>query len=468
MIQTHPEFESLLTPFLKPNGEKKTEELLRRKLSQLSGCEIGRKLGASNGRLEELPLTTYAFYQPFYENPQPSAFMAPIETYIKTMTSGSQGKPKWYLQQAALFKDSAQTFAAVLTLSTFDGEQLTAKPGDVLFAMAAPKPFAGAFMVEHFVQNYHKLFKMIPETPLDPANQVMQMVQRSREVSIVFLPLPILMNMVLPRVRDLRLKGYLTMDTSAGYLADEIKKTLGARPTTSYASTETSMVAIPSLEYTMGFILDQTKCFFEFIPEKKSLAADGDRISGVETLRISEVEKGSRYQLVATPFSSEITRYLTSDIFECLADGDSILSVDQPVFKFASRVGTDIALHNFTRINEGELITALKTAGIKHVDFTARWEASGSLEYMTLYIETEETTSKQEVEDTIHQKLLEMDRDYAMLSRLFAYKPLRVTLLSKGTFAKYLGERTGTIKPERLAMKQENFQRLLNISETMK
>ncbi len=177
-----------------------------------------------------------------------------------------------------------------------------------------------------------------------------------------------------------------------------------------------------------------------------------------------EVEKGRRYQLIVTPFYNDLTRYIMPDILECISKTDETINSDLPVFKYYARSDRVIVLHNFTRINEEELISIMKDSGIPFVDFTARRELDGSREYLSLYLELSEKMNMTEIHRLLDKSLLEFDRDWKDLSAFMNYTPLKITLLKKDTFKKFLHNKEGMARIQRIGMREERLQQLLSYS----
>jgi hypothetical protein len=177
-------------------------------------------------------------------------------------------------------------------------------------------------------------------------------------------------------------------------------------------------------------------------------------------LEMMDVEKGKKYQLVATPLKNDITRYVMPDVFECVDLGDDVLDTNIPVFRYHVRADRLIMLHNFTRIVENELIDVLHSVGVPFVDFTTRKVSEGVHDYLELYIELKSREDEAALAKRIDDKLTEVDKDWRDVSAFLKYSPLRVKLLPKGSFNRYLASQTGMPRVERIGMSDERFERL--------
>ncbi len=253
----------------------------------------------------------------------------------------------------------------------------------------------------------------------------------------------------------------MSQDRSAEVLKDEIKKLTGTYPKTTYGSTETMYASIPSIQYPGGFLFDWRIIYTEFIPEENAIDVEGETESPeIEAVPIDQVEKGKRYQLISTPFKTDMTRYVMPDVMECIAYSDDILQTEFPVFRYYARGDGILVLHNFTRIAEEEIIEVLASEKIPYVDFTARRELEGSRDYLNLYIELKEPMTAENVKEVVHRRLLEYDKDWRDLSNFLSYVPLKVTLLPKGAFSRYLAKQKGMPKVIRVNMQDDKLDNL--------
>jgi hypothetical protein len=258
------------------------------------------------------------------------------------------------------------------------------------------------------------------------------------------------------------LKGLFCIDTAiAGAYFNEITEAMGTPPTTAYGSTETLFCSVPSLEHPLGFFLDWRRGIFEFIPIKQEEPYD-------KMLTLSEVKVGQVYRIIFTSLETELTRYDIRCSFECIAKGDNILGIESPIFKFHSRLEKTISLHNFTRINEDELITVFNESGIQYVEFMTRTNLINGLEYLTIYLETTKSTDMNAVLTSIHKNLCQIDNDYKELSQFFNYIPIRISFLPPGVFGKYLMGKMATMsKVARIGVSDEEFNKLTKIAKSV-
>lgn len=460
----------VLKPFQIPLSEvvEKQERMLEEKFRRMEGTEIGKKLGVRKGiSLQELTITDYGFYQPFYRNPSPSAFMYPLEQYERIKTSGTAGKEKWFLMpRGSIIKSVFETSVPALIISTHDGEKITLEYGDTLYINTAPRPFVLGTMVSvaSGKSGRFPLVNIVPNLNLSFSDKVKYFIKNHEKIDAAVVQASILVSQIMPAIKKrVRLKSIFCPDTIiAEMYFDEIFNFVGVPPRTTYNSTETLNCTVPSIQHSLGFFFDWRRGFFEFTPLKD------EEIKGDETVTVDEVEVGGIYHVIYTSFEGELTRYATYGAMKCIAKGDDVLGIDCPIFKFHTRLERNISLHNFTRISEDELITAFRESGIQFVEFTARKETESGLEYLAIYVETMEDLEVDKIQESLHKQLYNKDRDYRDLVDFYGYVPLKVHLVPKGVFAKYLINKVAAMsKVARIKMPEEEFKKFIQLVENI-
>jgi hypothetical protein len=184
-----------------------------------------------------------------------------------------------------------------------------------------------------------------------------------------------------------------------------------------------------------------------------------------EPVGLKEVEVGKVYRLIYTDLIGEITRYDTANSFRCIAKGDEIIQTDFPVFEYHSRLDSVIAIMNFTRIGEDEILEAFRRIGLQITDFTTKLRTEGGHEYIYLYVELagKKSNANEDLAKEIHQYLYSNNPDYKMLADSFAYIPIKLELLPKNTFVNYLETRNGAFpKVCRIGISDDEFERLIS------
>jgi len=454
--------------FLKDkNVDEKLDRSVRSKIQRQSGTSIGKKMGMRpNSDIRELPLTSYDFYVPFFKDPHEGDFIYPLNDYIRSYTSGTMGKPKIYLLPASGLKALLRkTGASLFLVSTFDGHGYNFRFGDTLYVNVPGGSFISNIASNVMTTSGSGLIRIVPE---DRANMSFQekvdyFVDHHGEIDIAQMTVTTLLDDIRPRINGkVNLKAFICLDSSAGPLKEQIKDFVGVYPMTPYASTESMVCTLPSVEHPGCFFFDWRVIHPEFVPEEKALTYNADTYSDApEVVPLSDVEVGRRYQLIITPFYNDLTRYVTSDILQCVSLGDKTLGVNTPVFSFFSRADKLMSLHNFTRINEQEIMAVLQSAEVPFVEFTARKELEGTREHMALYIELSRDEDAEAIRSRVHEELMKVDKDWRDLTTMMNYNPLRVKLLPRGSFKKYLSKREGMPRVTHIDMKDDQFRELL-------
>lgn len=455
-------FDSFQVPLSKAiENQTKT---LEQKLERMERTDIGKKLGIHRGTsIKGIPETVYDFYAPFYENPSAYSFMYPLDEYAAIKTSGTTGKNKWFLiPYRAMHKVLRETALPSIFALFHDGEKITMEYGDTLYLNLGPAPYiSGSVFNIGSREKRAPFLNLVPNINLSYKEKVDYFILNCKKIDAAWIMASTLITQVIPALKEpIKLKGLMLMDdlVARSHKEDIIKFT-GVAPKTTYASTETIAPTIPSVQYSMGFIFDPRRGFFEFAPLEKTKVKE-------EPVELDEVKVGENYRLIYTDLVGEITRYDTANSFRCIAKGDDIISTDYPVFQYNSRLDSVISIMNFTRIGEEELIAAFQAIGLKIIDFTTRLSMDGGHEYLQIYVELIGEKTKQDIEKKIHHQLYINNSDYKTLTDSFSFIPVRIEFLPKNTFAKYLEKKSGAFpKVCRIGMSDEEFERLISLTK---
>jgi len=452
------------------NYQKKMDEKITKKLGRLRKITLGKEVGVFDSTsIKKIPFTTYEAYKKYYENPREEHFLYELNDYLQALTSGTMGRPKKFLlPKTALIDNLRKTALASLLIVSHDGERVTFEIGDTVYTNIPGGSQLAAILTE-IGRKYRIAFvHNCPDPNLPFQTKVDYFVNNYENIDMAYMTVTTLMDQVYPKIGEpFQLKGFMTQDSSSIVLKDEIKKITGSYPKTNYGATEIMTPTVASIEHPGCFIFDWRVLYAEFVPQDQKIG-NGEPIieADVDVLDLSEVEPGKRYQLVATPYLTEMTRYVMPDILECVDDGDDVLNSQLPVFKYHARSDKIIVLHNFTRIVEEEITQVLKDANIPFVDYTVIKEVEGTHEYMKMYLELSKPMDHNTVYGVIDEKLKEFDRDWHDLKEFLKYDPLRIELIPKGSFSHYLQHRGGMTRVERVQMKQERLDLLLNFIGT--
>ena len=451
---------------------QKNEKLLKEKIKKLANCSIGKKIGiGTSNNIKDFPLTAYSFYEDFFRSPNDGDFIYPLNEYVRAITSGTMGKPKTFLLPKKGLKSNINLSGpSLFMIGTFDGKRTTLEANDVIYTNTPE----GSYFTAH-VKNTHergvtRFGKIVPPNANNMTFQqkVDYFIKYYSEIDIAYMTVTTLLEEAYPKVgAEIPLKAFFTQDLSAGPLKEKIKNITGGYPKTVFGSTESMMSNLPSLEHPGGFLFDWRVIFPEFIPEKNKVDVTFSTHEVPDIITLGQVEVGKRYQFIATPFFNDMTRYIMPDIFECIDSGDDLLNCDTPIFKYYSRADKLLVLHNFTRINEEEIINAMVEANIPFVDFTIRKEMDGSREYIVLYVELSSDMVESEIIERLNSVLIESDKDWRDLVNFLKVVPIKVNKLSKGSFNRYLQKKVGVPRLSRIDMREELFNEFLKYSVTL-
>jgi phenylacetate-coenzyme A ligase PaaK-like adenylate-forming protein len=190
----------------------------------------------------------------------------------------------------------------------------------------------------------------------------------------------------------------------------------------------------------MTFLADTV--FLEFIPEAEWLKSKEDKEYQPTTVLLNEVEEGKIYEIVVTDFyGMPFLRYRLGDLIKIVALRDDETGINLPQMVFQARADDIIDIAGFTRLDEKTVWQAIVNTGIRYEDWAMRKEYEQDKPVLYLYIELKKNMEAKEVERLIHEQLKAINRDYKDLVSMLETKPLRVKLLSKGTFQRYLEEK---------------------------
>lgn len=451
------------------NYQQIMDQTVDKKIRKVANITLGKELVVSGStKISDIPFTSYELYKKYYESPAEAHFLYNLNDYLTSVTSGTMGRPKKYLVPKKALQDNlSKTAFASLLISSHDGEKVAFEIGDNVYTNIPGGSQIAALLTEIGMKMNVGLVKNCPDPNLPFQTKVDYFIDNHMDIDMAYMTVTTLLDEVYPRIGEpFHLKGFMTQDVSASVFKDEIKKVTGSYPKTTYGSTETLSSTVASIENPGSFIFDWRIMYAEFIPEKDSITVDGPFSDvSIDTVSLSDVEPGKRYQLVATPYLTELTRYAMPDLLECVDTGDDVLGSDLPSFKYYARADRLIVLHNFTRIAEEELLSVLKESGVPFVDFTAVKEYDGAKEHMKLYLELSEPMEAEKVYRLIDERLTAFDRDWHDLKRFLKFSPLRIELLPKGSFKRYMQSREGMTRIERIGMKKSHLGLLLSLDD---
>lgn len=462
--------------------------LLLEQVDLFSHCELGRIVmkGARPKTVDEfrhdVPLTTYADYAPFLLAQRED--MLPEQSIYWQRTSGRSGEypAKWMPVTQQWANTIAANGIAIMIFSACNERyHLPLEEHDTILYAIAPPPFPTGSLIRNL--NYEFNFDWLP--PLEQAEKMSfedrlgkgfslgmtsgidfimalasvlirmgeQFVEGSRDgkrrsmpshpAALARVAKGILKSRMAGRSmmpKDLwTLKGLMPYGMDTHIYRDRIHELWGRQPLEVYAGTEIGLVATQTWDYgSMTFFPDF--CFLEFIPENEHHKNKENPAHEPSTILLDEVEPGKRYELVITNYHGEpFVRYRSGDMVEIKALRNQKLNIDIPQVEFYSRADGLIDLAGFTRLTEQIIWQALASSGVPFEEWTARKEVRDAHPCLHLYVEPkDDQIPVDEVCQAIHQRLKELDRDYADVEKMLGLSPLGVTLLKHGTFEEYM------------------------------
>jgi phenylacetate-coenzyme A ligase PaaK-like adenylate-forming protein len=189
---------------------------------------------------------------------------------------------------------------------------------------------------------------------------------------------------------------------------------------------------------------------------------------------MDQVEVGKRYEVVISNFyGGPFLRYRMHDLVEVTGLGNDKLGVRLPQFRFAGRSGDFIDLSGFAGlIDERQITRALVASEIRYVEWVVCKEIHKHQPVLHFYMELdgEESARQEDIEQRIHTQLGRLNSDYADIEKMLGFIPLMVTLVTPGTFDRYMkyqvehGADLAHLKPARIEPRPQALEMLLRKS----
>ncbi|MBA7699337.1 hypothetical protein ES703_108032 [subsurface metagenome] len=258
------------------------------------------------------------------------------------------------------------------------------------------------------------------------------------------------------------------LDTSI--YKDDITYYWGITPHESYAGTEGLAYAMQAWNRKgMTFLPDTV--FLELIPCEEQLKYQDENYQP-STVLLSEVEEGKLYEVVVTQlYGMPLLRYRLNDIIKVIAMKDEETGINLPQIIFQRRVGETVNLAGLAELDEKTIWQAIAQTEIKYTDWIACKEYDRNQSFLRLCLELKVDKEPGEVATMIDQQLRIVDTDYKDIHDYLKLQPVRVTLLSSGTFQRYMDEKIkegadlAHLKPSHVNPPEAEILRLLHLSE---
>jgi hypothetical protein len=487
------------------------KQLLLEQIELLKNCELGRKVmrGVMPTSVEEfrelVPLTTYTDYCPELVERREDVLPARVARWVRTSGTSEKSYVKWVPLSVGFVREMEKVqvseiifsgcngkgdlsgfkehfkvldilgppdygtgFLAYVTKQAINCDFLPSRGGELTFEQCLTLGFEEAL--------YRGLDGFGGETSaLIYAGE--QIKRRAGKISIRFLlahPRALfrvtkgLVKSKLARrpllPKDLwTVQGIICGGSDATIFKKRVEELWGRRPLEHYASSEGSYCALQTWDFE-GMTFTPNLDFFEFIPERERFKWRLDHSYQPKTILLDEVKEGENYEIVLTNFhGGAFVRYRIGDIIRITSLRNEKLNIDIPQMVFYSRADDRIDISGFGRLTEKVIWEAIESSGIPYKDWTARKEAIGDGTILHLYLELEDdyVASEEAVAATVYGELQKLDSvyhynpysHYGTPETMLGLKPIKVTFLPQGAFARYISQRQaegadlGVIKP---------------------
>ena len=497
------------------------KELLMDQIERVADSLLGKKIMGNRKpkSVEEfrqmVPLTTYDDYEPYLSECREDALAIKPHTWCHS--AGRGGHFKWFPLSTEVFEKASRNFLAswILASSKRKGE-VNVVPGLRVLATLPPTPYASGSGFQFFAQHFssqtipppemtkhlefqermQKGFEIALKDGVDILSAISSVLvkmgegfaerTRSKKFSKSTLHPKIILRLLRAVIRSRREKRPILpkdlwspraivcggMDTQI--YKQDIAHYWGSEPFDFYVSTETMFVAMQAWnKKAMTFIPDSA--FLEFIPHDKRLKHQDNKDCQPPTVLLNEVEEGKLYEVIISQFYGlPLLRYRLDDIIKIVSLKDEETGVNLPQILIQGKVGSTIDLAGLAELDEKTVWQAIANTGIKYTDWAACKEYDRNQVFLRLFLELKEEKEAAEIANRIDEQLKIVDTDYKDIDAYLKLQPVRVTLLSPGTFQRYTDEKRkegadlAHLKPTHMNAPPAVMQRLLQLSEVTK
>ncbi len=494
------------------------KEILMDEIKLVANSFLGKKImgGQEPKSVDEfremVPLTTYDDYEPYLTERREDVLAEKPTLWCHS--SGKGGAFKWIPHGSEFPEQLAKAFLCILILAVAKKKgQVGISPGMRGLFVVAPPPYASGFIIQALAQ----CFSFQPIPPLETI-ETMEFPDRikagfrmalrdgvdvmagltsvlfkmgesmsEQAQGMKFSPSMLHPKIVLRLLRALLLskkakrailpkdmwpvKAILASGVDTPIYKDGVRDYWGKEPYEFYGGSETFLVGLQDWN-RKGMVFYPYCAFLEFIPYEETLKQQADEDYRPTTVLLNEVEEGRLYEVVVTQFyGMPLLRYRLRDVVKFISLRDSEAGVDLPHFYFQRRVGETINIGGIADLDEKTIWQALVNTKLKFADWTACKESEHNQSILRLYFELEEDREIGDVEILIDEQLKVVDVDYRDIDSYLNLQPVRVTLLSPGTFQRYTEERRkegadlAHLKPKHVNASEAIIQRLIQLSE---
>jgi len=492
--------------------------LLMEQITLVSESVLGKKImgGKRPQSVEEfrrlVPLTTYEDYEPYLSQQQEEVLTE--KPYYWCHSAGRGGFFKWvpYTQRGFEVFAKRAIGANILAAAKAKGDT-NFRPGARMLLLMPPKPYTSGSGVYYLSKRFSMRlipsaaeieelefserisigFKIALSSGVDvifslasvlvKAGESMSERAQGMRFSMSMLKPPVLIRLVMAMIRsrmerrsvlprDLwKAKSILTGGPDVGIYRDKITYYWGQVPYEIYGATEAFPLAIQNWNRKWSTFIPDI-AFLEFIPEEEWLKTLEDSGYQPATVLFDEVKVGESYEVVITHFyGMPFLRYRMKDLVTFVSMRDEETGMELPQITFKGRVDDAVNLGGLTRLDEKTILEAIISSGLKCEGWSARKEYDEDISFLRLYMELRDGMEVDDIERLIDQQLKIIDVDYRDVESMLGIQPVRVTIVSPGTFQRYYEEKRkegadlAHLKPPSMNASDTIIERLLQFSQ---
>ena len=252
---------------------------------------------------------------------------------------------------------------------------------------------------------------------------------------------------------------------------EDIARLWGNKPYELYGCAEVFFLAMHSWKKD-GMVFLPDTAFLEFIPYEDRTEVNDPKENQLTTVLLDDLEVGKLYEVVVTHlYGGPLLRYRMRDLVKVISLGDDEIKL--PHIEFQRRVDEVINIGGLAQLDERTIMLALNNSSIKYVDWAAYKDFEDNKSILRIYLESQEVKDIAEMEAMIHQQLKDIDTDYRDIESYLELQPVRITLLSSGTFDRFIQEKRkegadlAHLKPPHINPSEIVRQRLLQLSKAV-
>jgi len=493
------------------------KHLLMEQINLVADSLLGKKImnGNKPRSVEEfrrlVPLTTYADYEPYLSERRDDALG--VKPLFWCHSAGRGGSFKWIPHGSEIVERAVRSYLACCILASCSKKgEINIAPGVRVLITLPPPPYMSGSIFRAFSQRFSsqimppldgvemefrermkKGFKIALKDGVDIMGTFASiLVRMGEEFSQQTRSMKFSLSMLHPKIafrlirawlrskverrailpKDIwRPKGILMGGMDTAIYKDDVAHYWGSIPYEIYAGTETLILAMQAWNKG-GMVFLSDMVFLEFIPYEEVLKLQDDKHYQPSTVLLNELEEGKLYEVVITHFyGMPILRYRLNDIIRVIATKDDEAGIKLPQIIVQRRVGEVINLAGLAHLDEKMLWQAIANTGLKHTDWVACKEYDQNQSFLRVYLELNEEKELTTVGAMIDEQLKIVDVDYRDIDSYLSLQPVRVTLLSPGTFQRYTEEKRKegaaltSLKPAHINPPEVVVQRLLELCE---